>query len=76
MKKPKFYQAILKEVDPVKHCYPQRKVTIQERMGDKEAKCPECNENEWYFLPIESGAVREGGKCYMNCLKCGYGTHF
>ena len=48
---------------------------MTERMGSEEAKCPECSNNEWWLLPDDSVAVREGGKPYVECLNCGYQTH-
>ena len=78
--KPKFFQAVLKPVnDIVKHCYPMSKegqITIAERMGDENATCPECGKNRWILLPIESVAVSQGGKAYMECMNCGLQTHF
>jgi Zn ribbon nucleic-acid-binding protein len=44
-------------------------------MGSEEAKCPDCSNNEWFLLPDDSVAVREGGKPYIECLNCGYHTH-
>jgi hypothetical protein len=37
--------------------------------------CPECRGTEWWLLPKEGAAVREGGKPYCECLNCGYQTH-
>jgi uncharacterized Zn finger protein len=48
---------------------------MTERMGNEEAKCPECSNNEWWLLPNDGVAVREGGKPYIECLNCGYQTH-
>lgn len=84
MSKPKFFQAVLQEVegDVLAKVYPEnvRKygspmITMAERMGSEEAKCPECGKNHWMLLPIESSPVREGGKPYIECLNCGYQTH-
>ena len=81
MSKPKFYQAVLKEVkgNVLDHVYPQFKgdeqFSLEERMGNEEGKCPECDSNEWILLPEESAAVREGGKAYCECKSCGYTTH-
>jgi len=81
MSKPKFYQAVLKEVkgNVLDHVYPQFKgseqLTMEERLGNEEAKCPECQKNHWYLLPKESIAVSEGEKPYIECLGCGYTTH-
>jgi len=80
MGKPKFYQAVLQPIkDIVAHVYPdvrKDEITIAERMGDENATCPECGENHWILSPVESVAVREGGKAYMECMNCGYQTHF
>jgi len=75
--KPKFYQAVLKEIkgNVLDHVYPRHRMTLTERMGSDEAKCPECGNNEWYLLPADSVAVREGGKPYIECLNCGHQTH-
>lgn len=82
--KPKFYQTELKliEGNVFDVAYPFLKgksgfaqFTLKERMGDDEAKCPDCSNNEWWLLPSDSVAVREGGKPYIECLNCGYSTH-
>jgi predicted RNA-binding Zn-ribbon protein involved in translation (DUF1610 family) len=83
MSKPKFYQAILVPVEDVlAKVYPENvkkygspMVTMAERMGTSEAKCPDCGHNEWWLQPKEGAAVREGGKPYIECLNCGYQTH-
>ena len=79
--KPKFYQAVLKEIkgnvldEVYPHLIGKEQLTMTERMGSEEAKCPDCSNNEWYLLPGDSVAVREGGKPYIECLNCGYQTH-
>ena len=84
MSEPKFFEAVLQEVkgDVLAKVYPEnvRKygspmVTMAERLGSEEGKCPECGENSWWLHPHESVAVREGGKPYVECLHCGYITH-
>ncbi len=81
MKKPKFYQAILKPIegDVLDHVYPHlqgsNQLTMTERMGNEEASCPDCGKNEWYLFPKESAIVSQGGKPYIECLNCGYQTH-
>jgi len=81
MKKPKFYQAVLVEIkgNVLDEVYPHLKgdkqLTMTERMGSEEARCPDCNNNKWWLLPKESVAVEEGGKPYCECLICGYTTH-
>ena len=84
MSKPKFYQAVLQEVkiDILAKVYKEnvRKygspmVTMTERMGSEDANCPICGKNEWWLMPVESAAVREGGKAYIECLYCGHITH-
>ena len=78
---PKFFQAKLVEVkeNVLDYVYPHLKgkeqLTITERLGNPEGKCPECGENIWFLLPKESVAVREGGKPYIECLNCGFLTH-
>ena len=78
---PKFYQTALAEIkgNVLDEVYPNLKgkeqLTMTERMGSEEAKCPECSNNEWWLLPADSCAVREGGKPYIECLNCGYQTH-
>lgn len=80
MKKPIFYQAKLTKIkDILKHVYgddvyDRTDMTLEERMG-KDAKCPDCGDNKWWLLPKEGSAVREGGKAYCECMKCGYTTH-
>ena len=81
--KPKFYQAELKEIkgNVLEHVYSfinqngKISMTMTERMGSEEAKCPECGKNKWLILPQELSWVREGGKPYIECLECGYITH-
>ena len=79
--KPKFFKAELVEIggNVLDHVYPHLKgkgqLTMAERMGTDEAKCPECSNNEWWLLPNDSVTVREGGKPYIECLNCGHQTH-
>lgn len=81
MRKPKFYQAVLKPIkgNVLDHVYPHLKganqLTMTERMGSEEARCSECGNNEWILLADDSCAVREGGKPYMECMNCGTLTH-
>ena len=75
MGKPKFYQSVLISVQPEKLDEILRGQSMTDRMGSEEALCPECGENSWMLLPIESSPVREGGKTYIECLNCGYQTH-
>ena len=79
MGKPKFYQAVLKEVkgSVLEHAYHGlfKSMTLTERMGSEEAKCPDCGKNHWMLLAKESVAVQQGGKPYIECLNCGYNTH-
>jgi hypothetical protein len=72
----KFYATKLVPVNPMLHAYGvnhARVGTLNDRLP--EGKCTECGGTEWYFLPAEASAVREGGKPYIECLKCGYTTH-
>ena len=81
MKQPKFYQAVLVPVEGnvLDHVYPHLKgrnqLTLTDRMGSEEAKCPDCGGNSWMLHAKESVAVRDGGKPYMECLGCGMTTH-
>jgi hypothetical protein len=80
MRKPKFYKAELIEIEGnvLDMVYPYLKdeqLTMEERMGSEEAKCPSCSNNEWWLLPDDSVSVREGGKPYIECLNCGLQTH-
>ena len=81
MSKPRFYQAVLKEVkgNVLDHVYPHFKgsnqLTMTERMGSDDAICPECGHNEWMLLAEQQVAVTQGGKPYMECLGCGEMTH-
>ena len=76
MNKPKFYQAVLVQLTEGEVLKETRGQSIAERMdGDAEAKCPDCDKNEWWLNPKEGAAVRIGGKPYMECLNCGYTTH-
>jgi hypothetical protein len=76
--KPKFFQAVLKEVkgDVLEHVYGKNhKMTIKERLGNDEGSCPECNGNSWIILAEESCARVEGGKPYIECMHCGTSSH-
>ena len=81
MKKPVFYEAKLGLVEGnvLDHVYPHLKgdkqLTMAERMGSEEAKCPDCDNNEWWLYPRESTMVLQGGKPYCECLHCGFTTH-
>ena len=81
MSKPKFYQAVLQEVNGnvLDHVYPHLKgkgqLTMTERMGNENAECSECSKNKWLLYPKESIAVSQGGKPYMECMNCGQVTH-
>lgn len=78
MSKPKFFQAVLVPVkgNVLKAVYGDHcTLTMTERMGSENAICPECGKNVWILLPKEGGMVREGGKPYIECMECGYGTH-
>lgn len=81
MRKPIFFEAELKKIEGnvLDYVYPylegKEQLTMTERMGSEEAKCPECSNNEWWLLPGDSVAVREGGKPYIECLNCGFHTH-
>ena len=75
MSKPKFLLSVLVPMTDEQMLKITKGQTIAERMGSEEALCPECGGNVWMLLPIESLAVREGGKPYCECLGCGYLTH-
>lgn len=84
MSKPVFYEAKLVKVkgNVLEKVYPQfdftkgkKPMTMTERMGSEEAKCPDCGRNDWWLLPTEGVAVMQGGKPYIECLECGYQTH-
>jgi hypothetical protein len=86
-RKPKFFKTTLTEIkgNVFDEVYPFRnhkrylkaeeQLTMTDRMGSEEAKCPDCSNNEWWLLPADSVSVREGGKPYIECLNCGYQTH-
>jgi hypothetical protein len=81
MSKPRFFQAVLKEVkgNVLDHVYPHLKgkdqLTLTERMGSMSANCGGCGCNSWILLPQESVAVSQGGKPYIECMNCGEKTH-
>jgi hypothetical protein len=82
MTKPKFYKSVLVEIkgNVLDEVYPLRTIigeqfTLKDRMGDADAKCIKCSNNEWWLLPDDSCSVREGGKPYIECLNCGFQTH-
>lgn len=71
MNKPKFYQAELRPIDDNELAKITKGIPIEERIEP----CPDCGGSEWWLLPKESIAVKEGGKPYCECLNCGYVTH-
>lgn len=76
--KPRFFQAVLKEVkgDVLEHIYGKNhKMTIAERLGNAQGNCPECDSNSWIILAEESCARVEGGKPYIECMNCGTSSH-
>jgi ribosomal protein L37E len=84
MAKAKFYQSVLVEVkeDIIKHTYPNlkpnQKLTLEDRLptiNGVEAACEGCGSNTWIILPKQCSAIVEGGKPYIECLTCGFGTH-
>ncbi len=42
---------------------------------ENEYCCDNCGGNEWMLLAQESVAVKQGGKAYCECLRCGSTTH-
>jgi predicted RNA-binding Zn-ribbon protein involved in translation (DUF1610 family) len=85
----KFYKIILKQV-PNEHVLEYAytgtgasektiaairsgQTTLAERIGD--GICPDCGGDKWVILSTHSAAVREGGKAYIECAKCGHITH-
>ena len=52
MRKPKFYQAVLKPIkgDVLEHVYHKNHgMTLTERMGNAKGTCPECDSNSWIY---------------------------
>jgi hypothetical protein len=74
-KKPKFFQAVLKEITHKGVMKITKGQSLTERMGSEQAECPDCGCNHWWLMPVEGPAVRIGGKPYLECLNCGYTTH-
>ncbi len=76
MSKPRFFQAVLKEVkgNVLDHVYPHLKgndqLTMAERMGSDKANCPDCDCNCWVLLPTEGVMVTQDGKPYCECMNC------
>jgi hypothetical protein len=75
MSKPVFYQAILKPLTGSEVLELTNGLSIAERLGNEKGSCPDCGLNQWWLLPKEGVAVKEGGKPYCECLNCGYQTH-
>jgi transposase len=76
--KPRFFQAVLKEVkgDVLEHVYGKNhNMTLTERMGNEQGICPECDSNSWIILADDSCARVEGGKPYIECMGCGLTSH-
>ncbi len=75
----KFYQSVLQPVEPenvLMTVYPLRiaqQLALEERLP--EGRCEDCGGKEWIILSSESAIVRESGKPYIECVKCGYHTH-
>lgn len=72
--KPKFFQAILVELNEQKLNNELRGCSLEERLPNN-GRCPECTANQWWLLPKASIAIKQGGKSYIECLICGYQTH-
>ena len=77
---PRFYQARLTEIrgNVLEYVYrnnprAHQNTTLDERLPN--GVCQECGADEWWILPEESVAVKEGGKPYIECLSCGFKTH-
>lgn len=74
-----FYKSVLQPVnnaDVLRAVYPQRiadQLTLEERLPG--GSCEDCGGKEWLILPKESAIVRESGKPYIECMKCGCHTH-
>lgn len=75
MSKPVFYQSALLLLDNEQVNEILKGQSLTDRMGSEEAKCPDCGHNQWWLLPKQGAAYREGGKPYCECLYCGYITH-
>ena len=79
MNQVKFYKSVLVPVETeqvIATVYPPRiasQLTLEERLP--EGKCEDCGGKDWIIMPEESAIVRESGKPYIECLKCGYHTH-
>lgn len=71
MTKLNFFKAELRPVDDCELKHIIRGQEIHERISE----CPECQGTDWWLLPNQSAAVREGGKPYCECVYCGYQTH-
>lgn len=72
--KPKFFQAKLVELNEQELDKELSGCSLEERLPNN-GECTECGANQWWLLPKEGVAVREGGKSYIECLDCGYQTH-
>lgn len=79
MSEPKFFISVLEPVEPenvLMSVYPLRTATqmsLEERLPG--CTCEDCGAREWIILPKQSAAVRESGKPYIECMRCGHLTH-
>lgn len=71
MAKLKFYQAELRTIEEAE----LSRITKGQPITQRISECPLCGGTDWWLLPKESSAVREGGKPYCECLDCGHVTH-
>jgi hypothetical protein len=78
----RFFQSVLVEVEGnvLDHIYPKQvgnhNITPEDLIClGSNGQCYECGSNSWILLPMESSAVREGGKPYIECMECGVSEH-
>jgi hypothetical protein len=73
----RFFQSVLVEVEGnvLDHIYPKQVGNHNITLKVPWSMLFECGSNSWILLPMESSAVREGGKPYIECMGCGVSEH-
>lgn len=73
--KAKIYKVVFVELTDEEVLIKTKGQPLSERMEKPDGECPRCQYTEWALLPDDSEAVKEGGKPYIECIRCGYMSH-
>ena len=72
--KAKIYKVVFLDVSDEEVLKITKGLPLSERL-ENDGECPRCQYTDWALLPEESEAVKEGGKPYIECIRCGYLSH-